>query len=55
MATTNDDLLALAFYQKQGFVITDVLTGHVLEKHGLVKGGFSGIHLRDEIQLELAL
>jgi GNAT superfamily N-acetyltransferase len=55
VATTNDDLPALAFYQRLGFVITDVFPGRVLEEHGLVKAGFSGIHLRDEIQLELAL
>jgi len=55
VATSNDDLPALAFYQRLGFAITGVLPGRVLEHHGVVMAGFAGIHLRDEIQMEMAL
>jgi GNAT superfamily N-acetyltransferase len=55
VATTNDDLPSLGLYQRMGFVITGVLPGQVLEHHGFVIAGFDGIHIRDEIQLELKL
>jgi GNAT superfamily N-acetyltransferase len=55
VATTNDDLPALAFYQRLGFVITEILPGRMLEEHGFAMAGFSGIYLRDEIQLEMAI
>ena len=55
VATTNDDLPSVGLYQRLGFVITNVLCGQVLERHGFVKAGFDGIHIRDEIQLELVL
>jgi len=55
ITTTNDDLPALALYQRLGFVITQVLVGKMLEHHGGVKPGFAGIPVRDEIQMELRL
>ena len=55
VATTNDDLSALALYQRLGFTITGVLVGKVLEHHGGVEPGFAGIPVRDEIQMELLL
>jgi len=55
VATTNDNLPALVFYQRLGFVITGVKVGAVLEHHGGVISGFAGIPIRDEIQLELQL
>jgi len=55
VATSNDDLPALALYQRLGFTITGVLTGRLVEHHGGVEAGFSGIPVRDEIQLELRL
>lgn len=54
-ATSNDDLLALGFYQRLGFTITEVLVGRLVEHHGKVELGFAGIPVRDEIHLELQL
>lgn len=56
VATSNDNLLALGFYQRLGFVITNILPGRVVEQHGGVElVGFAGIPVRDEIQLALQL
>ena len=55
VATTNDDLPALGLYQRLGFTITEVLVGKMVEHHGGVESGFSGIPVRDEIRLELRL
>ncbi len=54
-ATSNDDLSALALYQRLGFTITGVLVGRLVEHHNGVEPGFGGIPVRDEIQLELRL
>lgn len=53
VATSNDDLPALDFYQRAGFVIAEVVPGLLVEHHGRVKEGFAGIPVRDEIRLEL--
>jgi ribosomal protein S18 acetylase RimI-like enzyme len=55
VATANDNPLALAFYQRLGFVITGILVGREMEIHGRVDVGFAGIPVRDEIQLEMRL
>ena len=55
VATSNDDLPALGLYQRFGFVITGVLAGRLVEHHGGVEPGFTGIPVRDEIQMELRL
>jgi len=55
VATTNDDLPALALYQRLGFTITETLTGKLLEHHGGIEPGFAGIPVRDEIRMELRL
>lgn len=55
VATSNDDLLALYFYQRAGFVIEEVVPRRILEHHGGVEKGFSEIAIRDEIRLELPL
>ena len=55
VATTNDDLPALGLYQRLGFTITEVVVGQLLEHHGGVEPGFSGIPVRDEIRMELRL
>lgn len=55
VVTTNDDLPALGLYQRFGFTITAVLAGKLVEHHGGVEPGFSGIPVRDEIQMELRL
>lgn len=54
-ATSNDDLPALGLYQRFGFTIAGVLAGKLVEHHGGVESGFSGIPVRDEIQMELRL
>lgn len=55
VATSNDDLPALGFYQRHGFVISEVVPGRILEHHGGEEEGFAGIPIRDEIRLELSL
>ncbi len=54
LTTTNDNLPALAFYFAHGFVIERVLPGEIARHHGASGEeniGFSGIEVRDEIQL----
>jgi len=51
VVTSNDDLPALDLYQRWGFRITRVLTGQLIEHHGGEEAGFSGVTVRDEIQL----
>ena len=51
VATTNDDIPSLYFYQRLGFVIYDVDCGTVVDHHGEVLSGFAGIPIRDEIRL----
>lgn len=55
VATSNDDLPALALYQRAGFVITDIAVGRLVEHHGGVERGFSGIPVRDEVRMELGV
>jgi ribosomal protein S18 acetylase RimI-like enzyme len=55
VATTNDDLPALALYQRYGFRITELVTGRVAEEHGVDLAGFAGIPVRDEVRLEFEL
>ncbi len=59
LTTTNDNLHALGFYQKRGFVLSDLRLG-ALEQSRKVKPGIpligaNGIPLRDEIELEMKL
>jgi len=55
VATTNDNLPALYFYQRRGYRLTaleiDSITSHTREMHA----GFDGIPVRDEIRLEKVL
>ncbi|MBA4371208.1 MAG: hypothetical protein C0418_06505 [Coriobacteriaceae bacterium] len=51
VATTNDNIPALYFYQRQGFVISEVARGLAADKHGSAEPGFSDIPVRDEIRL----
>ena len=51
VATTNDDLPALALYQRYGFRVTEVIPGGVAAHHGGEFPGFAGIPVRDEIRL----
>jgi ribosomal protein S18 acetylase RimI-like enzyme len=55
IATANDDLPALALYQRYGFCIIDVITGRVAQDHGGEFPGLAGIPVRDEIRLEYRL
>jgi ribosomal protein S18 acetylase RimI-like enzyme len=55
VATSNDDLPALAFYQRAGFTVEAVVPGRILEHHGEEEKGFAGIPVRDEIRLQLPL
>ncbi|MBT2640403.1 MULTISPECIES: GNAT family N-acetyltransferase [unclassified Bacillus (in: firmicutes)] len=59
LITTNDNLLALKFYQKRGFVISKVINNAV-EKARKLKPeipliGNDGIPIRDEIELKKLL
>jgi ribosomal protein S18 acetylase RimI-like enzyme len=55
VVTSNDDLPALALYQRYGFRITEVIPGRIADHHGGEIAGFSGIPVRDEIRLEYRL
>ncbi len=59
LSTTNDNLRALAFYQKRGFSLLQIRVGALQEtrklKPGIPEIGQNGIPLRDEIELELTL
>lgn len=61
LVTTNDNLDALRFYQRRGFVLADVRAGAAVDharrwlKPGIPERGAYGIPLRDELELEYAL
>lgn len=56
VATSNDNLLGLYFYQRAGFVITGVKVNAIkADSDGDDLQGFAGIPIRDEIQLERLL
>jgi GNAT superfamily N-acetyltransferase len=59
LATTNDNLHALRFYQKRGFELVAVHRGAVNESRKIKPGipliGNDGIPIRDEIELEMNL
>lgn len=52
VSTSNDDLPALALYQRYGFRITCAIAGGIVRHHGGELPGFAGIPVRDEIRLE---
>lgn len=59
LVTTNDNIHALGFYQKRGFVLCAVRL-NVFKKNRLLKAeiplvGESGIPIRDEIEFEMVL
>lgn len=51
VSTSNDDLLALAFYQSLGFRIYEVKPDVIAEKHGRVLKGVGDLPVRDELRL----
>ena len=59
LTTTNDNLRALAFYQKRGFELAVLHRGAVNDsrkiKPSIPLTGENGIPLRDEIELEMPL
>jgi GNAT superfamily N-acetyltransferase len=60
LVTTNDNLEALRFYQRRGFVLSALRAGAVDDsrrrlKPQLPRVGSFGIPMRDEIELELRL
>jgi len=52
VATSNDDLPALAYYQKLGFRVSEIAVGLLAKHHKSELPGFCGIPIRDEIRLE---
>lgn len=55
VATTNDNLPALHFYQRRGYRLTDLVPGSIMVHTGQEVAGFAGIPVRDEIRLEKKL
>jgi len=55
VATSNDDLPALAFYQSHGFQIYEAKPNIIAEKHGKVLKGIGGLPIRDELRLRKPL
>lgn len=55
VVTTNDNLLALAFYQHQGFQLFEVIPDIVAEKLGRIQEGLANIPIRDELRLRKRL
>lgn len=51
VATSNDDLPALALYQRYGFRFEEVVPGLIARHHGGEVPGFSDVLIRDEIRL----
>jgi GNAT superfamily N-acetyltransferase len=55
VATTNDNLPALYFYQRRGYRLTDLIPASVITHTHQELAGFAGIPVRDEIRLEKKL
>jgi len=55
VTTSNDDLPAMYFYQRNGFQVYEVKPNLVAEHHGEVQVGFGGIPVRDELRLRCAV
>jgi hypothetical protein len=58
VVTTNDNLGALRFYQRRGFVLAALRPGAITEARRTLKPeiseiGADGIPIRDELELEL--
>ncbi|OFV91792.1 MAG: hypothetical protein A3G76_15160 [Acidobacteria bacterium RIFCSPLOWO2_12_FULL_65_11] len=52
VATTNDNLPALYFYQRRGYRLTDLVRDGVIAHTHRQQAGFAGIPVRDEVRLE---
>jgi GNAT superfamily N-acetyltransferase len=55
IATTNDNLPALHFYQRRGYRMTELIPNSVVAHTHQEIAGFAGIPVRDEIRLEKKL
>lgn len=55
VATTNDNLPALYFYQRRGYRLTALVPNSVIDHTGQEQPGFAGVSVRDEIRLEKRL
>ena len=55
VATTNDNLPALYFYQRRGYRLTDLVPNSITVHTGQEVAGFAGIPVRDEVRLEKRL
>jgi len=55
VSTSNDDLPALAFYQRLGFQIVEVKPNVIAQKHETFLQGIGGLPIRDEIRLRKGL
>jgi ribosomal protein S18 acetylase RimI-like enzyme len=55
VATSNDNLPALYFYQRRGYRLTDLIPNSVVTSTHQEQAGFAGIPVRDEIRLEKQL
>lgn len=55
VCTSNDDLPAIYFYQKNGFQMYEVKPNWIAEHHGELQVGFAGIPCRDEICLRYVI
>jgi ribosomal protein S18 acetylase RimI-like enzyme len=55
VATTNDNVPAIYFYQRRGYRLTDLAVDSILAHTGGAYPGFAGIPVRDEIRLEKRL
>jgi ribosomal protein S18 acetylase RimI-like enzyme len=52
VASTNDNLPALYFYQRRGYRLTELVPEAIVAHTHRVQAGFAGIPVRDEIRLE---
>jgi ribosomal protein S18 acetylase RimI-like enzyme len=52
VATTNDNLPGLFFYQRRGYRLTDLIVNSVVTHTKREVPGFGGIPVRDEVRLE---
>lgn len=55
VATTNDNLPALYFYQRRGYRLTGIVPNSVVASTHQQLAGFAGIPVRDEVRLEKEL
>src|SRR5207237_799381 len=55
VATSNDNLPALYFYQRRGYRMTELVVNSVVAHTGQEVAGFAGIPVRDEVRLQKTL